>query len=73
MTSPNGSAVLLGSRQMRLDLSPRHSKLLQAMAKRYRVSPTTLANELLADAVERAAKEGVMAQVLATIQTLWCS
>lgn len=73
MPSANGSGVLLGSREMRLRLDQRHSKLLQAMAKKYGLGPTDFAEMLLSEAVDRAAREGVMAHVLATIAVLWCS
>lgn len=71
--SDNGSAVLLGSREMRLRLDARHAKLLQAMAKKYGLGPTAFAEMLLGEAVVRAANEGIGIQLLGAISALWCS
>lgn len=64
--SATGNGVVLGSRELRLRLDQRHSKLLQAMAKRYGRSPTELAELLLQEAVMNAANEGVALQMLKT-------
>lgn len=65
--------MLLGGREMRVRLDQRHSKLLQAMAKKYGLSPTTFAEMLLADAVVAAANEGVGVQLWSAVLSLWCS
>lgn len=68
-----GNGVVLGSREMRLRLDQRHSKLLAAMAKKYGMTPTTFAELLLQEAVVRAANEGVAIQLTSALMNLWCS
>lgn len=71
MSSPNG-AVMLG-REMRLRLSPQHTKSLQAIANRWGwQSPTALAEALLMDAIEAKARMMGFQHFLAVIAGAWC-
>lgn len=71
MSANNGQAVILG-RELRLRISPQHVTSLQALAKRHgHASPTALAELLLAEGIERAARNSVYQHILGVVMSAW--
>ncbi len=66
--SSNGQAAVMLGRELRLRLPPQHHTSLTALAKMHGwASPTVLAESLLADAIERSARNTAMRHVFGLI------